>query len=142
MKRITYGMFGIVERYTAFAFGKANFRVVFEGGSISGSGIIPAKFTTTNPITQQAIQNSKLFKDGSVVVVKSENIDDESQETFTVSKKTKEKESKDYPEVTNGQMARAILSVDPYDVPLAKLSTNANMKEVAAELNITFSNWN
>ena len=136
-------MYGVVERYTAFRFGKTNIRVTFEGGSIGASGIIPAKFATDNPIIQQAVESSKLFKEGAVVVLKSIEIGDNiSVESLKTKKETNVIDAKDYPDVTNGQMARAVLSADPYNVPMAKLSTNAGMKEVAAELNITFSNWN
>lgn len=136
-------MYGVVERYTAFRFGKTNIRVTFEGGSIGASGIIPAKFSTTNPIVQQAIEGGKLFKDGVVVILKSTEIEGDSPiESFSSKKDEDSVDPKDYPDVTNGQMARVILSEDPYNIPFAKLSTNASMKEVAAELNITFSNWN
>lgn len=143
MNKIEYGMYGVVERYTAFRFGKANFRVVFEGGSIGKSGVIPATYTTSNPIIQQAIENSDLFKKNIVEIVSKVEITDSGKsDNITLQGIDGQSDEKDYPDVVNGQMARTVLSGDPYNVPMAKLTNNAGIKQVAAEFNVTFSNWN
>lgn len=43
--------------------------IYFEGGTVSGTGIRPATFTTRNEIIQFALENSGHFKHGRIILV-------------------------------------------------------------------------
>ena len=42
--------------------GTGHVRVDFRHGSLTTAGIVPATYTTSNPVIQQAIENSPKFK--------------------------------------------------------------------------------
>lgn len=50
--------------------GKAIVRVPFTGGSITAQGVIPASYTTEDPIVQFAIERSPEFKGGKIKVIR------------------------------------------------------------------------
>lgn len=41
-------------------------RVRFTGGSLSGYGVTPATFTTSNPVVMRMIEDSHLYKSGKI----------------------------------------------------------------------------
>lgn len=63
-KKITYGVYGMMEMETVIKIGGAKMKVLFTGGSMTAMGVNPAKFTTDSLLTQQAIENSQQFKKG------------------------------------------------------------------------------
>ena len=63
-KKITYGVYGMMEMETIIKIGGAKMKVLFTGGSMTAMGVNPAKFTTDSLLTQQAIENSQQFKKG------------------------------------------------------------------------------
>lgn len=64
-------------------------KIPFSGGTISGTGIRPAAFTTQNEIIQFALENSLHFKSGRVQLIDETDIEEpkaeseETQETST-----------------------------------------------------------
>lgn len=64
-------------------------KIPFSGGTISGTGIRPAAFTTQNEIIQFALENSLHFKSGRVQLIDETDIEEpkaeseEAQETST-----------------------------------------------------------
>lgn len=54
----------MMEMETVIMIGGAKMKVLFSGGSMTAMGVNPAKFTTANLLTQQAIENSQQFKKG------------------------------------------------------------------------------
>lgn len=138
-----YSIRGQVESVRIFRLGVLSARCLFTGGSVNESGIVPAIYSTNNPITQAVIESSKLFKDG--VVQLQESIEEESDLQVPDSESEGDDTSKsgmDFPEVTNSQAAKAILMAEPYNVPLVELQNKEATKAKAAELGVTFSNWN
>lgn len=139
----TYAIRGQVESVKVFRLGALSARCLFTGGSVNESGIVPAIYSTNNPITQAVIESSKLFKEG--IVQLQECIEEESDLLVTDSETEDEDTSKagmDFPEVTNSQAAKAILMAEPYNVPLVELGNKEAVKAKASELGVTFSNWN
>ncbi len=56
-------------------------KIPFSGGTISGTGIRPAAFTTQNEIIQFALENSLHFKSGRVRLIDEMDIEDPKTET-------------------------------------------------------------
>lgn len=64
----TYAILHLAEKHTVFHLGKTKVHVSFTGGIITKKGIVPATFTTDDPIVQLAIENSEDFKNGAVTL--------------------------------------------------------------------------
>ena len=75
--KTTYGVYGLVEWQAGLKAGKATAKVAFTGGSITTQGVIPATFTTGDPIIQFVIEGSHEFKSGKIKVVRRVKIDGE-----------------------------------------------------------------
>lgn len=136
-KRITYEIFGQVERSSYFRVGKALMRVEFKGGSINSAGLVPATFITDNALLQKAIESSDAFRSGQI---KRGKIDEISEPCDVVPEK--ENDNKEtFADVTNMQQARTILMAEPYSLPLSELQKKADVKRKAEECGILFPNW-
>ncbi len=103
----------------------------FEGGAVSGLGSRAASYTTNDKNVQELLENSKEFKIGMVKVA----------EVYGEPEPAKVAEQAGViDEVTTLQQARQYL-MDNFEVSIEELQTRANVKEVAAKMNITFPNW-
>lgn len=100
----------------------------FEGGAVSGLGSRAASYTTNDKSIQELLENSKEFKNGMIKIA------EEYGEPAKVA------EAGVIDEVTTLQQARQYL-MDNFEVTIEELQTRANVKEVAAKMNITFPNW-
>jgi hypothetical protein len=76
-KRITYGVYGMMEYQALIKVGKATLKVQFTDGSITAYGQNPAQFTTADFIVQHAIENSSDFKRGRIKKVNTIELDEE-----------------------------------------------------------------
>lgn len=76
-KRITYGVYGMMEYQAIIKVGKATLKVLFTDGSITAMGQNPAQYTTSDFIVQHAIENSSDFKRGRIHVVNTIELDEE-----------------------------------------------------------------
>lgn len=76
-KRITYGVYGMMEYQAIIKIGRATLKVMFTDGSITAMGQNPAQYTTSDFIVQHAIENSSDFKKGRIHVVSTIELDDE-----------------------------------------------------------------
>lgn len=135
-----YEIKGVVECSRVFRIGALTVRCNFSGGAVNESGMVPAIYSTKNPITQVMIENSDSFKSGRIrlqSVIQEESDKEEKQEDG----KPKDG-ANDFPEVKNSQMAKDVLMSDPYNVSLAELGNKAAILQKADELNINFPNWN
>lgn len=149
-----YEIFGMVEKSCVFRMGTGSIRVDFRNGLITTAGIVPASFTTTDPVIQFAIENSDkfklgdiklgystLFKKGTTSTVAEANLNAANSNSGNESGSAKNSDKKDFPDVKNSQMAKDILMSEPYNVPLLELPNKTAIQAKAMELNITFSNW-
>lgn len=76
-KRITYGVYGMMEYQAIIKIGRATLKVLFTDGSMTAIGQNPAKYTTSDFLTQHAIENSSDFKRGRIQVVNTIELDEE-----------------------------------------------------------------
>lgn len=76
-KRITYGVYGMMEYQTIIKIGRATLKVLFTDGSMTTIGQNPAKYTTSDFLVQRAIENSSEFKKGRIQVVDTIELDEE-----------------------------------------------------------------
>lgn len=159
-----YAIYGMIEQSCVFPMGTGHIRVDFRHGSLTTAGIVPATFTTPNPVIQQAIENSPKFKAGIIKEVESVLIRNtgtlqiqregtqkfgkiivENIEQRTASNMPKDAEADGnvgvYPNVKNSQQAKDILMGEPYNTPLAELGNKSAIQTKAEELGISFPNW-
>lgn len=76
-KRITYGVYGMMEYQSIIKIGRATLKVLFSDGSMTAFGQNPAKYTTSDFLVQRAIENSSDFKRGRITVVNAIELDEE-----------------------------------------------------------------
>lgn len=76
-KRITYGVYGMMEYQAIIKIGRATLKVLFTDGSITSLGQNPAQYTTSDFIVQHAIENSSDYKRGRIKVVNAIELDEE-----------------------------------------------------------------
>lgn len=76
-KRITYGVYGMMEYQTIIKIGRATLKVLFTDGSITSIGQNPAMYTTSDFLVQRAIENSSEYKKGRIVTVNTIELDEE-----------------------------------------------------------------
>ena len=76
-KRITYGVYGMMEYQAIIKIGRATLKVLFTDGSMTAIGQNPAKYTTSDFLTQHAIENSSDFKRGRIQVVNTIELDED-----------------------------------------------------------------
>ena len=136
-KRITYEIHGQIERNSYFRIGKALVRIEFSGGSINSTGILPAQYTTENPLFQRAIENSDAFRCGEIKRGRVEVLESENEQSAGV----EEKGAEVFTSVTNMQQARSLLMAAPYNCALSELQNKNAIKAVAEQKGISFPNW-
>lgn len=66
-----YGVKGLMEWQCVIPSGVSRFHFSFTEGTITGYGVTPAKYRTSNPMLQSVIENSDYFKQGKIFLVKS-----------------------------------------------------------------------
>lgn len=76
-KRITYGIFGMMEYQALIKVGKASMRICFTDGSITAMGSSPATFSTSSILTQKAIEHSGEYRRGLIKKVREITLDEE-----------------------------------------------------------------
>ena len=89
MKQKVYGAYNMTEWEMLLPVAGRIMKIPFSGGTISGTGVRPAAFTTQNEIIQFALENSLHFKSGRVQLIDETDIEEpkaeseEAQETST-----------------------------------------------------------
>lgn len=159
-----YAIYGMIEQSSVFPMGTGHVRVDFRHGSLTTAGIVPATYTTSNPVIQQAIENSPKFKARIIKEIESVLIRDtgtlqvqrggtqkfdkvvvEITEQDTTSDISESGEISGgagvYPDVKNSQQAKDILMGEPYNIPLADLGNKAAIQAKAAATGVSFPNW-
>jgi acetyl-CoA carboxylase carboxyltransferase component len=127
--RKEYAIKGVVERFISVPLGKGSVTLHFQGGAIDSALRRDATFSTTNPVEQAIVERLPEFKKGVIRLVRTIGTEP-----------AKVAEAGVIDEVTTLQQARQYL-MDNFEVTIEELQTRANVKEVAAKMNITFPNW-
>jgi hypothetical protein len=76
-RKVIYGVNGMIEYQSLVKIGRATMKVHFTNGSMNAIGVSPATFTTSNPLTQMAIENSRDFKRGLIKVIRTIPLEEE-----------------------------------------------------------------
>lgn len=76
-KKVTYGVYNTLEWHALLKVGKARLRVSFINGAVTTNGVIPAIYTTSDPVVQMAIEQSKEYAAGKIRVVRSVPLNEE-----------------------------------------------------------------
>lgn len=58
----TYAARGLLDYRMALNIGGAIIRIIFSGGTMGSNGLVPAKYTTDNPVIQKYVESSPQFK--------------------------------------------------------------------------------
>lgn len=76
-KKITYGVYGLIEWHTQLSLGKARVKASFTGGSLTTQGIVPATLMTDDPVVQMAIEKSLAYRTGKIRKVRERQTNEE-----------------------------------------------------------------
>ena len=71
--KATYGVMGMMEWIALIPTANNTVRVRFSGGSLSGYGVTPATFTTSNPVLIKMIEGSSYFRSGKIKLIRRED---------------------------------------------------------------------
>lgn len=110
MKQKVYGAYNMTEWEMLLPVAGRIMKIPFSGGTISGTGIRPATFTTQNEIIQFALENSLRFKNGKVQLIDETEIEEpkaESEETQETSTDN-EDAADNFTEVEVGSLEEAV----------------------------------
>ena len=129
-KRVTYAVYNMIEWISVLRLGKAKMKIPFVGGSITPQGVIPATFTTENPIAQMAIERSAEFRRGKIRILKSKTLGGDVEIESNAEPKKEEKA----PEETEPQTAFAAdVEIEETEaVASTEASTEASIEPQAA----------
>lgn len=70
--RKTYAIRGLMEFQALIPAGRSTVRIPFTGGALSGYGVTPATFRTSDPTLQHLIEASPDFRKGRITLLRSE----------------------------------------------------------------------
>ena len=76
-KRVTYGITGMMEYQAVIPVGKATVKVTFTDGTMSATGMTPARYMTDNMMIQHVIEHSPQYKKGLIRKLQSIELDEE-----------------------------------------------------------------
>lgn len=65
----TYIAKGLLEFQMVIPIGRAKIRICFSGGSMGSNGVLPARYTTDNPVIQKIIEDSEHMKKGRIAIL-------------------------------------------------------------------------
>lgn len=142
-----YGIYGKVEMSVLIPVNKAKLRINFQDGIINAQGVVPASFTTSDPVVQTAIENHEMYLKGRIKLVKKYKIGEVETETSSQPFKsespapeTPQDGSTVYEDVKNAQTAKEVL-IREFNVPIIELQDKESIKSKAKELGVSFPNW-
>lgn len=142
-----YGIYGKVEMSALIPVNKAKLRINFQDGIINAQGVVPASFTTSDPVVQTAIENHEMYLKGRIKLVKKYKIGEVETETSSQPSKsespapeTPQDGSTVYEDVKNAQTAKEVL-IREFNVPIIELQDKESIKSKAKELGVSFPNW-
>ena len=142
-----YGIYGKVEMSVLIPVNKAKLRINFQDGIINAQGVVPASFTTSDPVVQTAIENHEMYLKGRIKLVKKYKIGEVETESSSQTSKsespapeTPQDGSTVYEDVKNAQTAKEVL-IREFNVPIVELQDKESIKSKAKELEVSFPNW-
>ena len=130
MKLKKYCINSFIERYVTARLGKGTISFHFEGGAMDASAVLPATYTTKNPVEQAILENHPDFKNGTIKLKEVQVIEEPKkveEKKVTVESVTTFTEAKKYL-LENG-------------ATVEELQNKAAVYEWAAAHDIVFPNW-
>lgn len=82
-----YGVNTLIDWTVSIKAGKASMRVHFTGGATTARGIVPATYSTADPVKQAIIEKSHYFKTGQIQVVQTLEVADDAAATARKARK-------------------------------------------------------
>lgn len=143
-----YGIYGKVEMSVLIPVNKAKLRINFQDGIINAQGVVPASFTTSDPVVQTAIENHEMYLKGRIKLVKKYKIGEVETETSSQPSKSESPAPETpqdgsetvYQDVKNAQTAKEVL-IREFNVPIIELQDKESIKSKAKGLGVSFPNW-
>lgn len=65
-KKREYGVYGLMEFKAVIPAGKGTLNVSFTGGSVTAFGVVPATFSTSDPVVIHLLEKSEYFRNGKI----------------------------------------------------------------------------
>lgn len=136
----TYGVNSLMEWHLSLPCGRMKIHIEFTGGRGSGYCVLPARYSTHDPVVQKAIENSPHFKRGKIRLLSEKELDlpdpttqnPRSSATDSAGS-TAEPRVVDVPDLSSArQQLIRLTGVNPQ-----RVRTRAEMEQLAAEHNIT-----
>lgn len=87
MEKKIYGAPRYMDWVAQIKVGAATIKVHFTGGALTVYGVTPAEYTTSNVFIQKAIEMSSYFKEGRIVLLKSEELPSSKNESKALRQK-------------------------------------------------------
>lgn len=124
MKKVTYGVVGLIDWKAKIPVGRARISVHFTGGALTKYGVTPAEFTTANPMMQRIIEDSAYYRSGRITVLRTVGEADVIKQLKTI-------------EVACIEDAIDYMR-EHYNVPAVKIRNMQSLQNVASKYQITF----
>lgn len=128
-----YGVKGLMEWQALIKVGKATLHVPFTGGTLTGYGVTPATFTTSNVFYQKMIEDSDYFRSGKIALLRTLGTEDKPLEA----EPAKADGNAEVIKVDGVASARDIL-VKRYGLAVRNLMTKDKVKEAGKAHGIDF----
>lgn len=138
--RKTYAIRGLMEFQALIPAGRSTVRIPFTGGALSGYGVTPATYRTSDPALQHLIEASPDFRKGRIILLRTEPMcvvqGATTQQVLSAS--GPDGGSTEPLSFTDMSEARDYLA-DHCGVERRRLKSVANIREAAHEHNITIT---
>lgn len=131
MKKKTYGVSGYIEWIAGINIGSATLQVPFTGGAITKYGVVPAEYTTSDPVIQHLIENSGQYgKDKRIVLLRVEDIPDTKKAAISPGRMETIQVS--------ALIDAAQILHDRFGIPTARITSKEEAKRIGADHKIIF----
>lgn len=141
MAKKVYGVIGMMEWHALIPIGKSSLNVKFTGGTLTGYGVTPAKYTTSDAVIQKMIENSEYFKNGRIKLLRVLETMEPKKEMVVETKKiditSADEKELETVEVTSLDDAKEYLK-DRFNVSWNKLKSKSAIIETAQTYGVKF----
>lgn len=151
-KKVTYGVYGLIDWTARIPIGKARLSVQFQGGALTKYGTTPAEFTTSDPFTQRVIEDSDYYRSKKIVTLRSQGTHEQPKPSRRLQQPTlplqQEPDSSEKEAKVGGKAAETMTmpledAIDylhnRFGVNTAAMRTPAQAKETARQYGITLN---
>ncbi len=129
MKLKKYGTFGLMEWKAVIKAGRATLHIHFTGGHDNEYGIIPATYSTEDPIIQHIIEHSNFFADGKIRLVDEVDMGESPEEKEMRERKERQEKSNSKPTEENTTKEGELTEVEVTCIDDAKNYLKENFNE-------------